>query len=34
MLFRSKDVTMDMVRVEEFKESPCKDYGGVNLVFL
>ena len=29
-----KDVTMEMVRVEEFEESLCKDCEGVNLVFL
>ena len=29
-----KDVTMEMVRVEEFEESLCKDCGWVNLVFL
>ena len=29
-----KDITMERVRVEEFKESLCKDYGWVNLVFL
>ena len=28
-----KDVTMERVRVEEFEESLCKDYGWVNLVF-
>ena len=29
-----KDVTMEMVKVEEFEESLCKDCGWVNLVFL
>ena len=29
-----KDVTMEMVRVEEFEESLCEDCGWVNLVFL
>ena len=29
-----KDVTMEMVRVEEFEESLCKDYGQVKLVFF
>ena len=29
-----KDVTMERVRVKEFEESLCKDYGWVNLVFL
>ena len=29
-----KDVTMEMVRVEEFEKSLCKDCEGVNLVFL
>ena len=29
-----KDVTMERVRVEEFKESLFKDYGWVNPIFL
>ena len=29
-----KDITMERVRVEEFEESLCEDYGRVNLVFL
>ena len=29
-----KDVTMEMMRVEEFEKSPCEDCGWVNLVFL
>ena len=29
-----KDVTMEMMRVEEFKESLCEDCGWVNLAFL
>ena len=29
-----KDVTIERVRVKEFVESLCKDYGCVNLVFL
>ena len=29
-----KDVTMERIRVEEFEESLCEDYGLVNLVFL
>ena len=28
-----KDVTMERVRVEKFKESLCEDCGRVNLVF-
>ena len=29
-----KDVTIERMRVEEFEESLCEDYGWVNLVFL
>ena len=29
-----KDVTMERMRVEEFEESLCEDYGLVNFVFL
>ena len=29
-----KDVTMERVRIKEFEELTCKDYGWVNLVFL
>ena len=29
-----KDVTMERMRVEEFKESLCEDRGLINLVFL
>ena len=29
-----KDVTMERVKVEEFEESLCEDWGRVNLVFL
>ena len=29
-----KDVAMERVRVEEFEESLCEDWGLVNLVFL
>ena len=29
-----KDITMEMVRVEEFEETLCEDCGWVNPIFL